>query len=354
MGFWDMNAVISVGLGLAILVGSAAAASSAEPIAKVETVPQAHVVRLDPALDALVAADARIERIATGFVFVEGPMWRHGALWFSDLRGNRMYSLGPDGKLSVRLDHAGGLPAFAPGANKGSNAMVTDHDGTVLMNQHGARRIVRLDAQMHVTPFLERYQGKRLNSPNDLVFAPDGSLWITDPPYGFVDPARLDRDIDKDPAKELPFNAVWRYKDGKLEPAITDLTRPNGVGFSPDGRTLYISNTEPKALLLKYDVGADGKLSNRRIIADLTGKPGIGVPDGLKVDSAGNLWASGPGGIRIYAPSGKLLGQIELPEVAANLAWGGPDLKTAYIMGSTSVYRLALKTAGEKPLYAQR
>ena len=346
-----MKAIIGAGLGLAVFIGVASAATGTGPVARLETVPQARVLRLDPALDSLIAPGARIERVATGFVFVEGPMWRNGALWFSDLRGNRMYSLGADGKLTLLLDHAGGLASFAPGANKGSNAMVTDRDGTVLMNQHGARRIVRLDAQMRITPFLERYQGKRLNSPNDLVFAPDGSLWITDPPYGFVDPARPDLDIDKDAAKELPFNAVWRYRDGKLEPLITDLPRPNGVGFSPDGRTLYISNTEPKALLLKYDVDPDGKLSNRRLIADLTAKPGIGVPDGLKVDSKGNLWASGPGGIRIYSPSGKLLGQIQLPEVAANLAWGGSDKKTAYIMGSTSIYRIALKVAGESPLY---
>lgn len=346
-----MKRTIGAWLGLALCAGTAFGDAKADPVARTEAVPEAHIQRLDPGLDALIDSHARIERVATGFVFVEGPMWRDNALWFSDLRGNRMYRLGADGKLVVLLDHAGGLPSFAPGANKGSNAMVTDRDGTVLMNQHGARRIVRLDAQMHVTPFLERYQGKRLNSPNDLVFAPDGSLWITDPPYTFVDPARPDRDIDKDPAKEIAFNAVWRYKDGKLEPVITDLPRPNGVGFSPDGRTLYISNTEPKELLLKYDVSPDGKLSNRRLIADLTGEKGIGVPDGLKVDSAGNLWASGPGGIRIYAPSGKLLGQIQLPEVAANLAWGGPDQKVAYIMGSTSVYRIALKTAGEKPLY---
>jgi gluconolactonase len=348
-----MNAIFQAGLGLAIIVGAAIPAAVASPAAKVESVPQAHVVRLDPALDSLIAPGARIERIATGFVFVEGPMWRHGALWFSDLRGNKMYSLSSEGRLDVLLDRAGGLASFAAGANKGSNAMVTDRDGTVLMNQHGARRVVRLGADMRVTSFLERYKGKRLNSPNDLVFAPDGSLWITDPPYGFVNPSHLERDIDKDPGKELPFNAVWRYRDGHLEPMITDLPRPNGIGFSPDGRTLYISNTEPKALLLKYDVGQGGKLSNRRLIADLTGKPGIGVPDGLKVDSKGDLWASGPGGIRIYAPSGKLLGQIQLPEVAANLAWGGSDQKTAYIMGSTSIYRIALNVAGEIPLNEQ-
>jgi gluconolactonase len=325
----------------------------AAPVTVLKTEKSAKIIRLDPALDAIVSPNAKIEKVATGFVFVEGPMWRDGALWFSDLRGNKMYRLSPDGKITALLEHAGGLASFAAGANKGSNAMVPDRDGTVLMNQHGARQIVRLDAKLHITPFLEGYKGKRFNSPNDLVFAPDGALWITDPPYAFVDPAHPERDIDKDPAKQMRFNTVWRFKDGKLAPAITDLPRPNGVGFSPDGKIFYVSNTEPESLLLRYDVGPDGRLSNRRIIADLTHEKGIGVPDGLKVDSAGNLWASGQGGFRIFSPAGKLLGQIRLPEIAANLAFGGPDARTAYIMGSTSVYRVHLNIAGEKPLYAK-
>jgi gluconolactonase len=329
------------------------ASAAAAPVAVMKPDPAAKVVRMDPAMDSIIAPGTPIEKIATGFVFVEGPMWRNGALWFSDLRGNKMYSVTPDGKIKVMLDHAGGLDSFPAGSNMGSNAMVPDKDGTVLMNQHGARRIVRLDANMHITPFLDKYNGKRLNSPNDLVFANDGALWITDPPYTFFDPSNPNKDLDKDPAKEVPFNAVWRYKDGKLTPVITDLPRPNGVGFSPDGKVLYISNTEPQALLLRYDVGPDGKLSNRKVIADLTKDKGIGVPDGLKVDSKGDLWASGQGGFRIFSPEGKLLGQIQLPEVAANLAFAGDDAKTAYIMASTSVYRIKLGVAGEKPLYAK-
>jgi gluconolactonase len=331
--------------------GLALSSAAADPIGKIELASGAKIVRFDPALDVVVASDAKIERVATGFQFVEGPMWREGALWFSDLRGNKMYMVKPDGSLSVLLDHAGGLDHFAAGANKGSNAMVTDKDGTVLMNQHGARQIVRLDSQMHMTPILARYQNKRLNSPNDLVFAPDGALWFTDPPYGFYDPLHPSSDVDASPEKELGIDGVWRYKDGNLKPAITDLPRPNGIGFSPDGKTLYISNTEPQSLLLKYDVGPDGALSNRRIVADLTHQKGIGVPDGLKIDSQGDLWATGQGGIRIFSPTGKLLGQIILPEVAANLAWGGSDQKTVYIMGSTSVYRIPLKIGGEKALY---
>jgi gluconolactonase len=348
-----MNSHIRSALGCAGVLAFALLAGAAAPYGKVEPVAGAKILRMDPALDAIVAPDAKIERLATGFVFVEGPMWRKGALWFSDLRGNKMYSVTPDGKLTMLLDHSGGLPSFAAGANKGSNAMATDKDGTVLMNQHGARRIVRLDGAMHITPFLEKYDGKRFNSPNDMVFAADGALWFTDPPYTFFDPSHPDLDLDKNAAKDVKFNAVWRYKDGKVTPVITDLPRPNGIGFSPDGKTLYISNTEPQALILKYDVGADGKLSNRKQIADLSKAPGTGVPDGLKIDSQGNLWASGQGGFRIYSPQGKLLGQIQLPEVAANLAWGGSDLKYAYLTATSSIYRIPLKIAGEKAMYEQ-
>lgn len=345
-----MKSVAIAAGALALLVTSAAGAA---PAIVLKPEPQAKIVRADSALDAVIAPGAVMEKVATGFVFVEGPMWHNGALWFSDLRGNKMYSVTPDGKLKVLLDHSGGLPSFPAGANGGSNAMVPDQDGTVLMDQHGARRIVRIGADMKLTPFLEKYEGKRFNSPNDMVFAQDGALWFTDPPYGLYDPANPNKDLDKDPAKELKFNAVWRYKDGKLAPVITDLPRPNGIGFSPDGKVLYIANSEPQALVLRYDVGANGKVSNRKVIADFTKDKGIGVPDGLKVDSQGNLWASGQGGIRIFSPQGKLLGQIQLPEVAANIAFGGADGKVAYITASSSIYRLPLRIAGEKPLYAK-
>jgi gluconolactonase len=306
------------------------------------------VKRMDPALDAVIAPGAKPVKIAGGFNFVEGPMWRKGELWFSDLRGNKMYKVTPQGKVTMLLDHAGGLDKIPEGAFQGSNAMATDKDGSVLMLQHGLRRMVRLDDKMKQTPVLEKYEGKRLNSPNDLVFSKDGALWITDPPYGLIGQ-------DKDPAKELKFNAVWRYKDGVLKPAITDLPRPNGIGFSPDGKTLYISNSDPM-FLNSYSVGPGGKLGKaHRIITydKVNGQMPPDVPDGLKVDSAGNIWTSGPGGFRIISPQGKVLGQVKIPEVAANLAFGGPDLKTAYILGATSVYTLPVKIAGEKPLYQQ-
>ncbi|MGC1303368.1 MAG: SMP-30/gluconolactonase/LRE family protein [Caulobacteraceae bacterium] len=302
------------------------------------------VVRLDPALDVLIAPDAKIERVATGFTFVEGPMWRRGRLWFSDLGGDQMNAVSPDGKVELLLDKAGGRPRPWPTGNLGSNAMATDKDGAVLMCRQGGRTIVRLDDQLRIHPFLSEYQGKKLNSPNDLVFAQDGALWFTDPPFGLAK-------MDKDPEKELPFDAVFRYADGKLDPVITDFTTPNGIGFSPDGRTLYVSNYGPDMYVKAFDVGPGGKLSGARTLISYTRGQGRGGPDGLKIDTLGNLWSTGPGGIRIITPQGKVLGQLKLPEVAANLAFAG-DWRTLYITASTSVYRLRLKVRGEKPLYA--
>lgn len=331
--------MVACGGSLAVGVGTAVAVEAPAG--------EAHVLRLDPALDAIIAPDAKLEKVAGGFGFVEGPLWVGGELRFSDLTGNKLYALGADGKARLLLDKSGGLRNPPAGAFQGSNGSVVGPDGVILLEQHGARRIVRVGNDMTLTPFLERYEGKRLNSPNDLVYAPDGALWITDPPYGLLGQ-------DKDPAKELSFNAVYRYANGKLAAMITDLPRPNGIGFSPDGKTLYISNCEPEMFVNAYDVGADGAVSNGRRFISYPGPNPIDVPDGLKVDSQGNVWTSGPGGIRIIDPSGKVLGQLKTPDRAqANLAWGGDDLKTAYIMGAGNIYRLRLEIPGEKPLYSR-
>jgi gluconolactonase len=326
----------------AIVIAITLAATLAAPSALAQNA-DTRVERLDPALDALIAPDARIERVATGFGFTEGPMWREGRLWFSDVSGDRLRAVDPAGKVEELMANSGGLANPPAGANIGSNGLAPDKDGSVLMAQMGARRIVRLDAQLRVTPFLGDFEGKRLNSPNDLVFAPDGSLWFTDPPFG------LFNGMDRDPAKQLPYNAVWRYAGGTLAPVITDLKLPNGIGFSPDGRILYVTDYGPPGIIRAYDVAKGGKLSNgRTLIAFPRGGPG--GADGLKVDRKGNIWATGPGGIRIISPAGKVLGQLKLPEVAANLAFAG-DGRTLYITGSTSIYRLRIKVAGVLPRY---
>jgi len=328
-------------------------ASLPAPVAKVEAAKGASITRSDKALDALIAPGAKIEKLASGFVFTEGPTWHKGEMWFSDLRGNKVWSITPAGKLTMRLDHAGGADSFDSRFFRGSNAMVNAPDGSLLMEQHSGHRIVKLDDAMRATSFIDKYEGKALNSPNDMVFAADGALWFTDPPFFYADPTNDKVDPNKQPGKVQKTNNVYRYKDGKLTAVITNLPNPNGIGFSPDGKTLYISNTAPKAQLLKYDVKPDGTVANEKVMFDWTADKGAGVPDGLKVDTKGNIWATGEGGIRIISPEGKVLGQIVLPEVAANLTFGGADMKTLYITGSTGIYRLPLLVAGERPMYTK-
>lgn len=308
--------------------------------------PEMSVLRLDPALDAVVAPDARIERVATGFTFTEGPLWRKGRLWFADVRADKLRAMTPDGKVELLSDNPSGVTTNIPGLDQGSDGMVPDKDGTILAANQGGRNVIRIDDKLHTTVFLDSYDGKKLNSPNDLVFAPDGSLWITDPPYGL-------RGMDRSPDKEQPYNAVYRYANGKLAPVITDLTIPNGIGFSPDGKTLYVSNSGPQQYVKAWDVANDGTVSNGRVLISYQRGMGPGIPDGLKVDTAGNVWTTGPGGIRIITPEGKVLGQIKLPEVAANLGFA-EDGRTVYITASTSVYRLHIKIPGEMPLYSDR
>src|SRR5579871_2193363 len=195
-------AVLCVALSnVVISCAEAQAVTTAEGI---QSLPGAEVIKLDPSLDSVIAPGTKIERVATGFKFVEGPMWHKDRLWFSDLVGNKLYAVSRDGKVQMLLDHSGGLDSFPPGAYMGSNAMVADKDGSVLLIEQGGRKIVKLKKNLSKTPLLDKFENKRLNSPNDLVFAPDGSLWFTNPPFG------LQKQND-DPAKELPFNGVYRY-----------------------------------------------------------------------------------------------------------------------------------------------
>ena len=300
------------------------------------------IVRLSPAFDAIVPKEARIEKVAGGFQFTEGPLWRpNGNLWFSDVVGNMVRSLGPDGKVEVLIRNAGGESSRS-GAFIGPNGMTADKDGSALLCQHTNRRIVRVGKDLHTTVYLDKFEGKRFNSPNDLVFRTDGALYFTDPPYGLAK-------NDDDPAKELRFNGVFRYANGKLQVAIKDLPRPNGIAFSPDGKILYVADSE-KRFWMRYDVAADGSVSGGRVFADVSAEKNPDVPDGMKVDSLGNVYGTGPGGVWIFSPSGKHLGTLQLPETAANCGWGG-DGKTLYITASTGVYRIRLAVAGEKPLY---
>lgn len=304
------------------------------------------VLRLSSALNQLIAPGAEPEVVSGGYVFTEGPMWRGSQLWFSDEEGDRVHAISPDGHDTVLVDFKTGPYARPNGQKTGPNAMATARDGSVVMCEQYGRAVVRLvgaPGHLKPEPFFDNYQGKRLNSPNDLVFLPDGSFFFTDPPYGL--PGR-----DHDPAKQLPFNGVFHYKNGKLTPIITNLTLPNGIALSPDNRTLYVNNSGPAERVIAYPLHPDGSVGAPHDLIDFTGKEGPGVPDGMKVDSHGNIWTTGPGGIRILTPRGKVLGQIQLPEVAANLAWGG-DGTTLYITARTHIYRLQTLVRGYLPAF---
>lgn len=304
------------------------------------------IARLDPALDALIPKDAKIEKLAGGFTFTEGPLWRpEGALWFSDVVGNVVRQWTPDGKVTEILRPGGydgnSLPA---GGFIGPNGMIADKDGAVLLCQHGNRRIVRITKDRSITTLVDKFQGKKFNSPNDLVYRSDASLYFTDPPYGL--PKQ-----DEDPTKELKFNGVFRLAGGKLSVVIRDLTRPNGIAISPDDKTLYIANSdEKKKVWMAYDLEPNGTTKNGRVFADVTSETAAGLPDGMKLDENGNVYASGPGGVWVFSPDGKHLGTIKPPETPANCNWGD-DGKSLYITATTGLYRVKLVTRGQKALY---
>lgn len=304
------------------------------------------IERLDPALDALIPKDVQIEKLAGGFTFIEGPLWRgSNGLWFSDVVGNVVRQWAPDGKVTEVLKPGGydGSTLPANGFN-GPNGMIADKDGAVLLCQHGNRRIARISKDMKVTTLVDKFEGKKLNSPNDLVYHSNGSLYFTDPPYGL--PKQ-----DDDPTKELKFNGVYRLANGKLQVIIKDLTRPNGIALSPDEKTLYVANSDPqKKLWMRYDVAANGTVTNGKVFADVTAEKADGLPDGLKVDAQGNVFATGPGGIWVFAPDGKHLGTIKPTEVPANCGWGD-DGKSLYMTAHTGLYRIKLTVAGKKPVY---
>jgi gluconolactonase len=258
------------------------------------------VERMDPALDAIVPADARIEKLAGGFKFTEGPVWVHsGYLLFSDIPNNVINKWTPDGKVTMYLKPSGYSGPIPPSGDlPGSNGLTLDQQGRLLICQHGNRRLVRVEKNGKQTVLADTYKGKRLNSPNDVVVKSDGSIYFTDPPYG------LPKE-DADPAKELSFNGVFRLASGKLEPLIKDLTRPNGIAFSPGEKFLYISVSDPaRKVWMRYDVGPGGTLANGKVFYDVTLNKEDGLPDGMKIDRKGNVYGTGPGGVWIFSPQG--------------------------------------------------
>lgn len=304
----------------------------------------AAVMRKDPALDAVVPPGATIERLAGGFGFTEGPVWvrEGGYLLFSDPNNNTIYRYTPDGEVAVFRPKSGYSGAdIAEYRQPGSNGLAIDADGRLTIDQHGNRRVIRVERTGAVTVLADRFEGRRLNSPNDLVYRSDGSLYFTDPPFG------LPRVFD-DPARELPHSGVYRWKDGAVTLLASDLRGPNGIAFSPDERFLYVGNWDPlHKVIQRYPVRPDGTLGPGEVFFDLTrAVPGEDAWDGIKVDQRGHVYAAGPEGIYVLDPAGRHLGTIVPPEHVANFAWGDEDFRTLYITASTGLYRMRLGVPG--------
>ena len=296
----------------------------------------------NPGLHDLIASDTAIERVAGGFGFTEGPVWRGTELLFSDIPNKRIARW-------RRLPEGPELTTYARGM---SNGLTLDRRGRVLAAEHDGRRVTRVADDGTRTALAEQYQGKRLNSPNDIVVKSDGSIYFTDPPYG-VQPSTpgVPRPAgwwtEPIPGKEQPCNGVYRIApDGTLHLLVDDFALPNGLAFSPDESVLYIDDSAHKHIRA-LDVRPDGTLTNSRVLLDMASDD-PGVPDGLKVDLSGNVFCTGPGGVWVCRSNGTLLGRIVLPELPANLAWG-EDGSVLFLTARTSVYRLATRTRGALP-----
>ena len=315
------------------------------------------VKELDASADKILPASAKLERVASGlYKWTEGPVWTHaGTLLFAEIPANNIDEWTPAKGVSVFI-HPSGYKGSAPftGPEPGSNGMTLDAKGRVTIAGHAGRTVWRLeslDPKAQVTVLADSYEGKKLNSPNDVVYRSDGSLYFTDPPYG------LQTQGDDDPQKELKVNGVYRIpgatqqKPGApadreaLQLIIKDLPRPNGIAFSPDEKYLYISDSGKK-LWMRYPVNADGSAGEGSVFLDASSDPAKGNPDGMRVDKKGNLYSAGPGGVWIISPVGKHIATLLLPEIVSNVAWGDKDDKTLYITASTSIYRIKLNIAG--------
>jgi gluconolactonase len=311
------------------------------------------VERKDTALDAIIPTNAKLEKLADGFAFTEGPVWvdgsnraiapdaEEGFLLFSDPNNNTIYRMTPDGDVSVYLTKSGYTGEdMGEYRQPGSNGLTTDQQGRLTICQHGNRRVVRIEKNGLTTVMADKFNGKRLNSPNDLVYRSDGALFFTDPPFGLPK-------FGDDPRREQPHFGVYSVRDGKVQLVSTDFTGPNGLAFSPDERFLYVGdwNTK-KAVVKRYPVNTDATLGKGELFFDLTTAGGDDAIDGIKVDKVGNVFVSGPSGLWIFSPEGKHLGTLRGPEHPHNMAWGDADRQTLYLAAQTGIYRIRLNSPG--------
>ena len=305
------------------------------------------IERKDPRIDALIPKGARVEQIAEGFDWSEGPAWdRKGKqLLFSDVPKNKVYSWSDGKGLGVYLEPSGYSGDTPRGGEPGSNGLTFSPNGALTLMQHGDRRVglySGTDAKERPRPFADKFEGKRFNSPNDGTYDSNGNFYFTDPPYGLLKG-------NADPAKELAFNGVYRVsKGGKVTLLTKAMTFPNGIALSPDEKTLYVANSDPKkAIWMAFPIKDDGTIGLGRVFADVTKDVGkkLGLPDGMKVDKKGNLFASGPGGILIFAPDGTHLGTLATGQATANCGWG-EDGSVLYITADMFIGRIKTSTVG--------
>jgi gluconolactonase len=323
---------------LAVALGIAPTATAAEAFPAVA----GRIVRLDPRLDALLPPDARLEEVAAGHRWLEGPVWdaRAGALYYSDIPANAIYRWRPGERAAVFVSPSGysGSTPFA-GREPGSNGLALDAAGRLVICEHGDRRITRLESDGSRRVLVDRYRGRRLNSPNDAIYSRAGDLYFTDPPFGL--PQAFD-----DPARELAHSGVYRLRrDGELELLVDELRAPNGIALAPDEGTLYVTDVdEARPAWYAYRL-VDGRPRERRLLADAAPWTRVrrGGPDGLETDAAGNLFAAGPEAVFVFAPDGTLLGVIDTGVPTANVAWG-EDGSTLFIAADTRILRLRTTT----------
>lgn len=331
-------------LAAALLAATAAATAAQSPapgrIGRIE--------RLSPRFDLLVDPDAPIEKLGEGYRWSEGPAWvrRGGYLLFSDVPANRMYRWSAAGGVSIFLEPSG-LEGRVPAALReaGSNGLIPGPGDTILMADSGSRAIARLDLATRRKTFLATtFERRRFNSPNDLVLARNGAIYFTDPPYGLAG-------LDDSPLKEQPVNGVYRLDpDGRVTLIDGELSFPNGIILSPDGRTLYVANSDPgRAIWVAYRLDLRGNVASRRVLADVTSEVSRerpGLPDGMAIDARGNLFATAPGGILVMAPDGTRLGRIATGQPIANCTFGGTDGRTLFMTSSNLIARLRTRTRG--------
>jgi gluconolactonase len=351
LAVFGMNGPISNAPTNYIYVHSAAlqfVAGSLGPVAVPPHEVNVEVERVDSRIDEIVPVNAKLFKLAEGFQFTEGPVWVKdgGYLLFSDPNANRIYKYTERGELSVFREPSGYDGAdVAEYGQPGSNGLTLDARGRLTINEHGRHRVSRIERDGSVTTLAASFGGKRLNSPNDLVYRSDGSLYFTDPPFG------LPKFYD-DPRKELPYSGVFRLRpNGALALLANDLKGPNGIAFSPDEKYLYVGNWDPAAKrVTRYAVRRDGSVGAGETFIDLTQRiPGDEALDGIKVDVRGNVYLSAPGGLWIFDSSGKHLGTVRAPKPIHNFAWGGADGTTLYLTARSAIYRLPLLVQGVRP-----